>query len=46
MGGGSKKNLIEKLDVIETNNLWEGGMRIFSQFLIIEKQNLYSPPAL
>ena len=28
MGGGSEKNLIEKIDVNETNNSWEGGLEI------------------
>ena len=28
-GGGSEKNLIEKMDVNETKNSWEGGSRNF-----------------
>ena len=34
MGGGSEKNLIEKIDVNETKNSWEGASRNFpnSQF--------------
>ena len=29
MGGGSEKNLIEKIDVNETKNSWEGVSRNF-----------------
>ena len=32
--GGSGKNLIQKIDAIETKYLWEGGMQKSSQFPI------------
>ena len=32
--GGSGKNLIKKIDAIETKYLWEGGMQKSSQFPI------------